>query len=180
MTGSEIQKYVETRLGTTVEPDLVLEAINEGLNELGDMGLLYDTIPVSVDDTTQWYNLPLEPSPYTQVKHVIKNDNGKEFYYYRWEYRNGNIRFFDTGEYTVVCRKMAEHLDNIADSLAELHPLYHNAIKFYALAWVRENYDYEDPGAQIMYQRFKESVARAAQTLISTKSPSKVRVMRRA
>lgn len=180
MTGTEIQSYVESRIGRQVDSDDVLEAINEGLNEIGDMGLLYATIDVSVSDTSQWYNMPVEPAPYTQIIHIIKKENNKEYYYQRWEYRNGSIRFFDEGDYTIVARKMPEHLNNISDSFTSLHRLYYNAIKFYALSWIRENDDIEDTGAQLLRQRFEESVARAATTLVSTKSPAKVKVIRHA
>ena len=176
MTGTEIQRYVEGRLGQTVDPDEVLEAINEGLDEIGGMGLLYATANVTVTDTAQWYSL--EPD-YTQVKKVIKKEDGKEYIYQRWEYRNGDIRFFDAGEYIIVARKLPEHLSNIADTFTDLHRVYYNALKFYALAWVRENSDPESKAAQVLYERFENNVMRAAQTLLSTKAPAKVRVLRR-
>lgn len=180
ITGTEIQSYIETRLGITVNSDLVLEAINECLNEIGDAGLLYDTIDLTVTDTEERYNLPLEPSPYTKVQLVLKLVDGEEYIYQRWDYRNGSIRIFDEGDYTIVCRKMAEPISNIADTITGLHRLYNNAIKYYTLAWIRENDNIEDVGAQVLYQRFEKSVARAAQTLANTKAPTKVRVIRHA
>lgn len=176
MTGTEIQRYVEGRLGQTVDSEDILEAINEGLDEIGGMGLLYVTTTIPVTDTTQWYSLE---SDYTQVKKVIKKEDGKEYIYQRWEYRNGDIRLFDNGEYVVVARKLPKHLSDIADEFTFLHRLYYNALKFYALAWVRENSDPESKPAQLLYERFESNVMRAAQTLLSTKAPAKVRVLRR-
>jgi hypothetical protein len=45
---------------------------------------------------------------------------------------------------------------------------------------MKENDDFEDPAVQILYKKFESKIKRAAQTLISTKSPAKVRVVRHA
>jgi hypothetical protein len=177
MTGTEIQSYVDERMGITVTSDLVLEAINEGLDEIGDLGLLYVTTDVTVSDISQWYSLE---DDYTGIEKVLKIDEEKNYIYQRWEYRNGDIKFFDKGDFTIVARKMPEHLTSISDSFIDLHRLYHNGLKYYALAWMKENDDFEDPAVQILYKKFESKVKRAAQTLISTKSPAKVRVVRHA
>jgi hypothetical protein len=177
MTGAEIQNYIEKRIGRSVDPDNVLEAINECLDEIGDMSLLYTTASVNVSDIEQWYALE---DDYTKVEKVIIHVDDKDYIYQRWEYRNGSIRMFDEGEYTIVARKMPEHLTEIADSFTDIHRLYHNAIKFYALAWILENDKFDDPAADKYYKRFESKVTRAANTLLSTKPPSKVTVIRHA
>ena len=58
--------------------------------------------------------------------------------------------------------------------------MYNNAIKYYVIAWIRENEDLDDQTSEKYYQKFKKKVARAAKTLISTKSPAKVQVIRHA
>lgn len=177
MTGEDIQSYVETRTGRTIERDLILEAINEGLDEIGDMALLYDTATVDISEIEQWYSLP---DDFTYVEKVLKIEDDEEYIYQRWEFRNGSIKFFDKGEYEIVARKMPKHLEEISDSFEDIHRFYYNSLKYYALAWIKENDDFEDPAAQALYERFTEKVKRSANKLLSTKPPSKVRVIRHA
>lgn len=175
MTGTDLQHYVESRLGRTFEPDEILEAINECIDEIGDMNLLYATIDISVDDTDQWYNLP---DDYTKVVKVIKYKHSKEYIYEKWQYRNGKIRIPEGGTYKIVARKLPEYLENIAEPLNNIHRLYNNAFKYYVLGWIRENEDLDDQTAKVMFERFREKTQRAATTLISTKSPAQWKVIR--
>ena len=177
MLGTDIQIYVEKRLGRTFEQDMILEAINECLDEIGDLSLLYATSDVTVVDIKQWYALP---ESYSKVEKVIKYEGECEYIYEGWEYRNGNIRIFDTGDFRIVARKIPDYLTEISDTFVELHRSYNNAIRYYVLAWVRENEDLDDQISEKYYQKFTEKVQRAASSLISTKSPAKVQVIRRA
>ena len=177
MLGTDVQSYVESRLGRTFEQDDILLAINECLDEIADLSLLYATSDVSVSDTTQWYALP---ESYSKVEKIIKYEDGKEYIYEGWNYRNGTIRIFDEGDYRIVARKIPDYLTEIADSFTEIHRTYYNAIRYYVLAWVRENEDLDDQTSEKYYQKFNDKITRAAQTMISTKSPAKVQVIRRA
>lgn len=178
MTGTEIQSYIEARMGTQVESDLVIMAINEAIDMLGDDTLLYDTIEdFNVSNSSQWYSLPPD---YTVVKKVTTtNDDGKEVLYMKWNYRNGEISFNDEKTYTITARKLSHHISDIADDLG-LHRLYDNAIKFYALAWFKENDDDNDQAVTKYYERFNTAAQKAANTLIRTKAPRNVRVIRHA
>jgi len=176
MTGTEIQSYVESRLGRTLSPDDILLAINECLDEIADLALLYATIDLDVTDGTQWYELPED---FSTIEHLIIYDNG-EHYYEGWIYRNGSIRIPDAGSYKIVARKMPDYLNDIAEPINNLHRMYNNAVKYYVLSWIRENEDLDDQISEKYYQKFTEKVQRAASSLISTKSPAKVQVIRRA
>ncbi|MFP4662594.1 MAG: hypothetical protein ACLFPF_10400, partial [Halanaerobiales bacterium] len=168
----------DSRMGIDANTDDVLMAINEAIDMLND-GLIFATLTVNVTDTDLWYSLP---DDYTKITQVIKVEGDKESYYYRWEYRNGEFRMFDTGNYVVVCKKMAEKLSDITDDLTttELHRLYDQAIKFYALAWFKENDDDNDPAAEKYYNRFASTAQKAKSILVGTKSPTKVKVVRHA
>lgn len=175
MTGSEVQLYVEKRLGIEVDSSEVLMAINEAIDMLGDMGLLYDTInDIEITDTSKWYNLPPD---FTFVEKVLTS---KGELYLRWNYRNGQINFADPNTYQIIARKMGKHLENIADSFTDIHRLYHNAIKFYALAWLKENDDDNDVAVEKYYNRFVTTAQQATQTLLRSKAPSSWRVIRHA
>lgn len=176
MTGTEIQSYVENRLGRKFSPDDILLAINECLDEIADLALLYATIDLDVTDGTQWYSLP---ESFSTIEHLIIYDNG-EYYYEGWIYRNGSIRIPDTGSYRIVARKMPDYITDIAEPINNLHRMYNNAIKYYVLGWIRENEDLDDQISEKYYQKFTEKVQRAATNLISTKSPAKVQVIRHA
>lgn len=175
MTGTEIQSYVESRLGRTFSPDDILLAINECLDEIGDLGLLYATIDISVDDGAQWYSLP---DDFSKVKKVIQYEDDREYVYENWKYRNGSIRIPDEGDYHIISRKMPEYLTNIANNINNIHRLYNNAIKYYVLAWVRENEDLDDETSKVLFKRFNQKLKRAANTLISSKAPSRWTVVR--
>lgn len=175
MTGTEILSYIEERMGIPIDPDKCLMAINEAIDMLGDLGLLYDTIEgIEVTDTNKWYNLPPD---FTYIQQVMTSKNEL---YLRWDYRNGQINFADPNTYTIVARKMGEHLENISDSFTDLHRLYHNAIKFYALAWFKENDDDFDEAAEKYYGRFESTAQQAMQTLLRTKAPMSWKVIRHA
>lgn len=177
MTGTEIQSYVESRLGRTFSSADILLAVNECMDEIADLALLYGTIELSVDDGTQWYSLP---DDFSKIEHIIIYESGKEYYYEGWIYRNGSIRIPDVGQYKIISRKIPEYLTDIAQSFNNIHRMYNNAIKYYTIAWIRENEDLDDQTSEKYYQKFKEKVARTAKTLISTKSPAKVQVIRHA
>jgi len=177
MTGTDIQHYVEERLGRSFSPDTILLAINECIDEIADLALLYATIDLEVDDPAAWYSLP---DDFSKVEHLLIYKEDKEYYYEGWIYRNGSIRIPDTGKFRIVSRKMPEYLTDIAESFNNIHRMYNNAIKYYVLGWVRENEDLDDQTSEKYYQKFNDKITRAAQTMISTKSPAKVQVIRRA
>jgi hypothetical protein len=177
MVGSDIKNYIEKRLGRSFSDDLILQAINECLDEIADLSLLYVTATLNINDTTQWYALP---NNYSQIEKVIKHEDEEEYIYEGWEYRNGTIRIFNKGTFRIVGRKIPDYLEDISNNLSEIHRMYNNAIKYYVLAWVRENEDLDDQISEKYYQKFTEKVQRAASSLISTKSPAKVQVIRRA
>lgn len=179
MTGSDIKTYVENRLGTTEDASDIIEAVNEAINTIGDMSLLYGTITITVTDSATWYDMP---SDFTSIKHVLveAEDNDELELYFNWEYRSdGSIKFFDEETFTIVARKMATEITDITDTIS-IHRLYENAIKYYALAWCKENYNFEDAAAQMFYGRFERAVTRAANTLLGTKPATSVTVIRHA
>jgi len=174
MTGSDIQDYIETRLGRTVSSDDVLEAINEGLDEIGELGNVYGTIDVSVSDTEQWYSLPAD---YTNVTKIYKQTDYDDILY-NWDYRGGSVNIDKEGDWRIEAEKIPTHLSTIGDSFVDLHRLYHNAIKYYALAWIKENDDPDDPTAQKLYQKFRRKVQRANATTSNSSPPGSFEVDR--
>jgi len=105
------------------------------------------------------------------VKKVVKQEDDEEWLEC-WYYRNGTINFDKTGDLRVIAKKMPTHLTAIGDSFTDLHRLFHNAVKYYALAWIKENDDPDDPTAQRLYQKFNNKVRRANLTISSSGSPS--------
>lgn len=175
LTGTQILDYIETRLGRNVDEEKVLMAINEAIMEIGDMGLLYDIAEVEVDDTDQWYNMPED---YTYVEKIIYHESSTDYLYHNFTWKTGAISFDDEGKFTVVARKMPEEIELLAEPITAVHPLYHNAIKFYSLAWMKENDDFEDQTAHLLYEKFEKGVARAADTLLRSKVPTEIKVIR--
>jgi len=174
LTGTEILSYCETRLGRNLDSDLALMAINEAIAEIGDMGLLYDTVDVEVTDTDDVYNMP---DDWTVINKVILHKD-KEYLFQNYTFKAGQIRFFEEGNFTIIARKMPDDIEILSEPITAVHPLYHNAIKFYTLAWMKENDDFEDQTAHMLYEKFERGVSRAAKTLSRSKVPSKVRVIR--
>lgn len=177
MLVSDVKEYIESRLGRSFKDKDIILAVNECLDEIADLSLLYVTSTFEIKDTEQWFALPRD---YSQIKKVIIYKNNREYIYEDWEYRNGTIRFFEKGSFRIVARKIPNYVENIEDSFTEVHRMYNNAIKYYVLAWIRENEDLDDQISEKYYQKFKDKVQRAASSLISTKSPAKVQVIRHA
>lgn len=175
LTGTKIKNYVENRLGRPVSDDNILLAINEGIREIGDKGLLYDTIEVTVTDTNSWFNMP---SDYSFVEQVIWHRN-VDYLYENYQWRSGQISFRERGEFTVIARKMPAEVETITEPFVRLHKLYHNILKFYALGWFLENDDITDPGAEKMYNRFRTGAKRAMKTLVRSKAPTSWKVKRK-
>jgi len=177
MTGSEILSYCETRLGRSLDSDLALEAINESLREIADAGLLYATATVTVDNIDNKFEMP---GDYTYIEQVIKQDDGEEYIYEDYTFRGGQIEFENEGEYEVIARKMPENIENISDSLVEIHPLFYNAIKYYVLAWFKENDQFGSKGSQVLYERFNKRIIKASKTLLRSEPNKSWRVIRNA
>jgi len=175
LTGAEVQNYVQQRLESQATEEDVVEAINECLREIGDRGCLYGTIDVEAIDTESWFSMP---ENYTFVEQVIYH--GDRDYItdsYRW--RSGEISFRDVGEYTIVARKLPDEIESIDEDLDDLHRIYHNGVKYYALAWFLEKEDIMDQGAARMYERFEEAVEQGKRTLLRSKSPTTWEVHRK-
>lgn len=177
MTGSEILSYCEKRLGRNVDSDLVLEAINEGLRTIADQGLLYNEIELTVDDVSQKYNMPPD---YTYIEKVIKIGEDEDYIYKDYNFLGGQISFEDGGDYIITARRMPSDIENISDELIEIHPMFYNPLKYYTLAWLKENNNFASKGAQVLYKRFKRGIDKASKTLLRSKSPRSWTVIRNA
>jgi len=176
MNGIDIKNYVEERLGRSFEDSFLLQGINEALLELGDLPLIPIEATVVFEEGDDWFELP---GDFTKVVKVIKVEE-EDYLYLDWEYRNGLITFNEPGTYIIYARKMAPQLNYVSETITEVHQVFNNALKYYVLAWVRESEDSDDQISEKYYQKFKDKVERAASSLISTKSPAKVQVIRRA
>lgn len=177
MTGVDVQSYVESRLGTDVEPDQIIEAVNECLGFLGDDSLVYDTIEITDCDPSTSYSLPED---FTFVEKVLMEDNVQ---WLGWAYRTGEIRFSEEAEgedFTIVARRIPEEIDDISDTIPDIHRLYHLSIKLYAYAWIQETENPAEEIADKFYQKSMEMAQKAAQTLLRTKEPAEVTVIRHA
>lgn len=176
MTGSDVQGFVEMLLGRTVDDNLIITAINDSMQEMGDMNMYYGTIDVNdVTNEDQEYSLP---DDFTMIELIKKLEDDKEYIFEDYEYRNGIVTFNAEGDFTIIARRIPDEISVLGDTITGLHKLYNMAVKWYALYYTRLSEDMDDQTAQRLYNQFKEKVIRAKRTLIGTKEIAQFDVIR--
>lgn len=173
MTGSELKAQAEKYLSSTIDDADALQAINEALLWMGDLGLIYGTITVSATAGT-FYTLPDELTKIIRVEDIDNN-----VYYYNYRLRGNDIAFKDAGNYLILARKMSAGLSLIDDEI-DVHPALQRCIIDYVRAFVKLKDDDTNPDGLRLMAKFERDVQIMSNMLKDgrNRGPEQVRVMR--
>lgn len=149
MNVSRIRNLVEIFCGVSIEDDMLLSLVNEGLAMIGD--LANNHVDIEITSTNrEWMKLD---SDITNVITVTKED-GKPFA--GWTTRGTSIRFDESGMYNVTVKKMPKDVTSVTDE-PDCHPMFHRALVTYLRGMVKLiRNDQSAIGAQLLKQSESE------------------------
>jgi hypothetical protein len=174
MTGTEIKTRAEAYIGETIDDVNALKALNEAIDEIGDLGQVYEQATSALPFTAgAWYNLPARMTSLVEVT----DEEGK--LYHGWRTRDNLIHFNEDGIYTIHYRKLPDHMTTITDT-PKLHPAYHNCLVTYLKGWTKLQDDDESPDGLRLMSKFEQDVLRTYNALRRRRGPKQIKVIRHA
>ena len=158
MKVSQIRHAAEMYCGKVVEDDMALDVVNEALDTIGDLSDIHDEAEVVAADTVTWYELP---GGTTNIVNVV-DDMGDT--YQKWQTRENTIKFGDAGTYSVLIKRMPDHVDSMSDE-PECHVMFHRPISFYLRGYAKLATDDGNQDGHQQITRFMEEITRVAQVI---------------
>ena len=157
MNVSTIRSLAEIFCGVSIEDDIAIGLINEGLAMIGDLANNYEDVEFTSTGRT-WMDLG---DNVTNVVTVTKSDGSP---FSGWTTRGMSIRFDEDGTYLVTVKKMPEDVEQVSDE-PDCHPMFHRALVTYLRGMVKLIRNDESAiGAQFL-QQFEQEVARVSAVL---------------
>jgi hypothetical protein len=157
MNVSTIRSLAEIFCGVSIEDDIAIGLVNEGLAMIGDLAYNYEDVEFKSTDRA-WIELG---SDVTNVVTVTKADGTP---YSGWTTRGMSIRFDEDGTYLVTVKKMPQDVEQVSDE-PDCHPMFHRALVTYLRGMVKLiRNDQSAIGAQLL-QQFEQEVARVSAVL---------------
>ncbi len=157
MNVSKIRSLAEIFCGVSIEDDIAIGLVNEGLAMIGDLANNFETVEITSTDRSL---IELGPN-ITNVVLVTKQDGSP---YSGWTTRGMSIRFDEDGVYNVTVKKMPEEVTSVLDT-PDCHPMFHRALVTYLRGMVKLIRNDESAiGAQFL-QQFEQEIARVSAVL---------------
>ena len=169
LTGLEIKSLVEKYVDITIDSDDALEVINEAMDKIGDLGLVYGQVTLVAEADTP-YRMPADATIVTVILEDGETADG-------WTFRGGAIRFARAGTYTIIARRNPEHIELIEEEL-DLHPSYQRSVVTYLRGWFKLKDDDESPDGHRLMQQFRAEVDHTFALLRRQYSPKTIKVVR--
>lgn len=152
MNVSTIRSLAEIFCGVSIEDDIAIGLVNEGLAMIGDLTNNYEDVELT-STNREWIELD---SKITNVVTVTKSDGAP---YSGWTTRGMSIRFDENGVYNVTVQKMPEEVTSVLDT-PDCHPMFHRALVTYLRGMVKLiRNDQSAIGAQLL-QQFEQEITR--------------------
>lgn len=152
MTGQQIRSAGQTYARRTVSEETAVLILNEALDQLLDLGLIYATVEVSATAKT-WYDLP------DDATFIVYVTTPKGDYYTGWEAIGNQIRFLTGGNFCITARRLPKHLESIVE-IPEVHPMFHTVLVDYFKGYLKLQVNDESPDGLRLMQKFEEKVQR--------------------
>ncbi len=148
-----------------------LRIFNQGLNQLGSLGLIHSV--ETYEATSEAKTVDLGADCIGVIYVVDENDN----LYYRWKYVDGEVTFAEAGEYKIHYRILHPPVETL-DEEALLHNLYKACLTSYVIGFAKlKDDDYSHDGIRNM-QDFERLGVQAFNTVIKSRKPTQVRTFR--
>ncbi len=173
MTGAEIRRATEIYVGKSIEADMALIGINEAMQKIGDMGLLYGEVTISDAKAGKSYLLPKN---FIHVFYITDKEGAP---YSGYTLMGNKIIFKDEGSYVVYARRLAERLESL-DEEPEIHQAYHSSLVEYLRRFVLEATSKEPQNKIGYYESFERNVLGVYQMLSRRRVPKQIEVIRHA
>ena len=157
MNVAQMRQSAEMYCGVAVEDDVLITAVNEALESIGDLGLIFEEETLTGSTPGTWYVLPVTT---TNIVNVFKDGAP----YSQWQTRGYEIKFSEAGDYVVTLQKMPEYVDAGAD-IPECHLLFHKAIVTYLRAFIKLTKDDTNQDGHKLMDLFYKEVERISAIL---------------
>lgn len=169
MTGNEIRNAAEVYLGKNISNDSALIGINEALNKIGEMGLLYGKIRVNAQ-AGESYSLPKD------ALHVFSVSDLNGVNYENWSLVGEEIRFADSGEYIISARKLSKKLENLSEE-PDIHRVFHQSLVEYLREFASQSFaEFGEKNPD--FTMFETSANKAFSFLRRQRQPRQIKVVR--
>lgn len=174
MTGSDIKNKVERYLDMNLKEQLILDAIEEAINWLGNKNYLI----TSTTETAEADAITSLPDDFIRVIKVEVPADNK--YYYNWIIDGTDIRFKDADTYKIYYEKHPTLISSIGDELS-MHQMLQACILTYTKGFVMTVRGNNPEMGFNLIKKFERDSVIAYETLKrGQKQPSRVRVIRHA
>lgn len=174
MTGDDIKDKVERYTNMSVSDELILDAINEAINWLGNMNYIIDVITIS-PKAEEEYQLPPD-----LIKIMSIEDTEEDVYYQNYLIDGDIIRFKDEGEYKIYAQRNPNEIDSISEELP-LHSMLQACVLNYAKGYTKVTRDDTSEDGHRLLEKFEKDATKAYEVLKrNQKTQSKVTVIRHA
>jgi hypothetical protein len=176
VTGTEIKTKADLQLPKTTTDADALEAINEALGWLGDMGLVVGEITIEATANT-FYTLP---DDLTQILRVEDRatDEDNPYIMYNYRFSGNDIAFDEDGTYTIIARRMPS-LGALANEI-DIHPAFQRCLITHMRGWVKLKDDDESLAGLKLIEKFERDAGLVYSRLNNNGGPGQVAVIRHA
>jgi hypothetical protein len=170
MIGTDIQTAIKKYVKASISDDDMILLINEAIDEIAGKGYIFGEVEVNAEANT-WYEMPVE------CISVIDVFDSNDRPYRGWRQR-GTLRlmFAESGTYTIVARRLADHILSLAEELP-VHRAFHPALVTYGRAWKKLQINDESGDGNKLKQEFYQKIEIAYRE-ISRRQPTQWKVIR--
>jgi hypothetical protein len=158
MTGTEICAAAAAYIDDEIDDTDALIAINEAMDRLGDMALVYDSASVTLP-ACAWTALENE---FASIVELTDSDGIK---YNNYRVIGNEIKTSKADTFTVRYRRMPHRLTALAET-PELHTAFHPVLVIYLKSWARLKLDSQDEDGLALKQEFFAEAKRVSETVL--------------
>ncbi len=171
MTGKDIRFSAELYVGRDIEDDIVLCVINEALDSIMDLGLVFEEEGINAEAGV-WTTLP------KTVTNILSVEDSNGEPYDKWEQKRNRIRLAHSGAYTINYRISPTHIQSM-DEEPDTHPIFHRAIVNYLRSFILMIGN-KEPHPHMATEKFQQDILNIHQQIKRKRTPKQVRVIRNA
>lgn len=164
MTPEEIKTKVERYTKKSdIDIDYIMDAIEESINWLSNMGYIIDSIKDNYD-AKEFYELPNDIVGLIKVEDVEEDEMVEDYVV------DGNlIRFGEEGEYRIFAERQPK-IPSSSDEELELHPSLQYAILDYTKGFIKVSTDDRSEDGHRLMQKFQEDSVKFYQSIVRGKN----------